>query len=86
MDRALKPNLFAEKSKRVHPLLDIACNSFVLNTGVYKTKQLKSQLVNQLVDYMVVERLDLTLGYELQANKQTPKIKYFIVPKNMGKT
>ena len=65
MDRALKPNLFAEKSKRVHPLVDIACNGFVLNTSVYKTKQLKSQLVNQLVDYMFVERLDLTLGYDL---------------------
>jgi hypothetical protein len=65
MDRALKPNLFAEKSKRVYPLVDIACNGFVLNKSVFKTKQLKFQLVNQLVDYMFVERLDLTLGYDL---------------------
>ena len=46
-------------------LVDIACNGFVLNASVYKTKQSKSQFVNQLVDYMFVETLDLTLGYDL---------------------
>ena len=39
-------------------------NCFVLNTCVYKTKQLRSQLVNQqLVDYIFVERLSFTVYF-----------------------
>ena len=61
----LKPSLSSNKFQLPSWIALRLLTCFVLNTSVYKTKQSKSQLVNQLVDYMFVETLDLTLGYDL---------------------